>query len=104
MGKVLVIARQLQLKGHIEVIMKHMKKKENIILISNKDNFIKLKQLIKIGNILYMLVYFSKNLVSPKRWKKNAYRVYHKSFTHWPFWYQSIRKTYIGYFNGLKRR
>lgn len=57
MGKVLVIARQLQLKGHIEVIMKHMKKKENIILISNKDNFI--KQLIKIGNILYMLVYFS---------------------------------------------
>lgn len=58
MGKVLVIARQLQLKGHIEVIMKHMKKKENNILISNKDNFIKLKQLIKRGNILYMLVYF----------------------------------------------
>jgi len=59
MGKQLVIASQLQLKGHIEVIiMKHMMKKKNI-LISNKDNFIKLKQSIKIGNILYMLVYFS---------------------------------------------
>lgn len=39
--------------------MKHTKKKEDNILISNKDDFIKLKQSIKIGNILYMLVYFS---------------------------------------------
>ena len=106
MRKQLVIARQLQLNGHIEVIiMKHMKKKVNNILISNKDSFIKLKQQIKVGNILYMLVYFSQRISFFLRDGRNMHIDFITNHLHVGFLVsKSIRKKYIGYFNGLKRR
>lgn len=55
--KQLVIARQLQLIGHIEVIIKHTHTKQYFEFLIRTIH--KLKQLIKIGNILYMLVYLS---------------------------------------------
>lgn len=56
--KQLVVARQLQLIGHIEVvIIKHTHTEQYFEFLIRTIH--KLKQLIKIGNILYMLVYLS---------------------------------------------